>query len=442
MRSHSIRSTRPHSGQRLAQERQQRLRRQRELPSRGRFGAGLACAALAAAVATTAGCATPSSASGASGAATTGADIRIGIITAKSGPYASYGAEYLAGLNAGIDYVTHGTGRIAGHKIVLTIEDDADNPTTAVSEAKDLIGQGVTLIGGSVDSAIALQVAAVAAQNKVLFIAGPAATDKLDALNRYTFRSGRESYQDIATAGTFVGDLTAKRVVVLAQNTEFGTANAAGVKAVLGAKGANVSSVLVPLAATDFTPFTQQVLAKKPDLLFVAWAGANATQLWTALDQQGVLSSTQVVTGLANTATYPATGPAGSKIEFLAHYFAGAGGSNPIEAAMTTSVQKAGGTVDLFTPDGFTAAQMYAHAITADPTDVGKQISALEGWSFQGVAGQYAVRASDHALLQPEFQASLTGSGTKWTAKLVKSVDPDAIAPPAPATAAWSTSGS
>lgn len=406
--------------------------------SHRRLGAGLACAALAAA----AGCATPTTAAGGGGTASTSADIKIGIITEKSGPYASYAAEYLAGLNAGIDYATNGTGRINGHRIVLSVQDDADSPTTAVSEAKDLIGQGVTLIGGSVDSAIALQVAAVAAQNKVLFVAGPAATDKLDALNRYTFRSGRESYQDIATAGTFVGDLTGKKVVVLAQNSEFGTANAAGVKAVLGAKGAVVSSVLVPLSATDFTPFTQQILAKKPDLLFVAWAGANATQLWTTLNQQGVLSATQVVTGLANTATYPATGPAGSKIEFLAHYFAGAGGGNPIEAAMTASVQKAGGTVDLFTPDGFTAAQLFAHAIQADPTDVAKQISALEGWSFQGVAGQYTVRAADHALLQPEFQATLSGSGTTWTAKLVKSVDPAAIAPPPPATAAWSTSGS
>ncbi|HEU5426860.1 MAG TPA: substrate-binding domain-containing protein [Actinocrinis sp.] len=406
-----------------------------------RLGAALAVATLAAAAA---GCASPTSANGGSGGggSAASADVKIGIITAKSGPYASYGAEYLAGLNAGLGYVTHGTGKIAGHKIDLLVQDDADNPTTAVAEAKDLIGQGVTLIGGSVDSAIALQVAAVAAQNKVLDIAGPAATDKLDGLNRYTFRSGRESYQDIATAGTFVGDLTGKKVVVLAQNSEFGTANAAGVKAVLGAKGATVASVLVPPAATDFTPFTQQVLAAKPDLLFVAWAGSNATQLWTALDQQGVLSATQVVTGLANTATYSATGPAGAKIEFLAHYFAGAGGNNPIEAAMTASVQKAGGSVDLFTPDGFAAAQMFAHAIEADPVSVGKQIAALEGWSFPGVAGQYTVRAADHALLQPEFQARLSGSGTAWTAQLVKTVDPAAIAPPAPATPAWQTSGS
>jgi branched-chain amino acid transport system substrate-binding protein len=396
--------------------------------------AGVALAAMAAAL-------TACSSGTKAAAPAAGADIKIGIITGKTGPYAAYAAEYLDGLNAGIDYVTHGTGKVNGHKIVLVVDDDADNPTTAVADAKDLIGKGVTMLGGSVDSAIALQVAAVAGQNRALFLAGPSAVGGLDNLNRYTFRSGRESYQDIATAGTFVGDLTGKKVVVLAQDTAFGNANAAGVKAVLGGKGAVVSSVLVPADAKDITPFAQKVTTAKPDLLFVAWAGATATQMWTSLDQQGVLAATQVVTGLANTATYPATGPAGSKITFLAHYFAGAGGNNPVEAAMTAAVQKAGGTVDLFTPDGFTAAQMFAHAIEADATNVDAQVKALEGWSFAGVSGQYTVRAADHALLQPEFQAKLTGSGTTWTPQLVKAVAPEDIAPPLPATPAWSTSG-
>jgi branched-chain amino acid transport system substrate-binding protein len=98
--------------------------------------------------------------------------------------------------------------------------------------------------------------------------------------------------------------------------------------------------------------------------------------------------------------------------------------------------------VDLFTPDGFTAMQMFAHALAASPTDVNAMIKALEGWSFAGVEGQYTVRAADHALLQPEFEAKLTGSGTSWTPQLVKSVDPHTIAPPLPAAPAWSTSGS
>ena len=86
-------------------------------------------------------------------------------------------------------------------------------------------------------------------------------------------------------------------------------------KAVVGGKGHNVSSLYVPLSATDFTPFAQQAKQAKPDVLYVAWAGATATQVWSALDQQGVFSSVDnIVTGLAERATYPSYGPAISKL--------------------------------------------------------------------------------------------------------------------------------
>ena len=44
-------------------------------------------------------------------------------------------------------------------------------------------------------------------------------------------------------------------------------------------------------------------------------------------------------------------------------------------------------------------------------------ITALEGWSFDGVKGKMTIRTEDHALLQPMFQAKLTGSGTGFTAE-------------------------
>ncbi|GAA2705814.1 hypothetical protein GCM10010429_15240 [Micromonospora olivasterospora] len=134
---------------------------------------------------------------------------------------------------------------------------------------------------------MALQVAPIAAQNKVLFISGPAATDAVTAANRYTFRSGRQSYQDVVTAKSFIGDPTGKKVVVFAQDGAFGDANEAAVKAVIGGAGATVSSVRAPASATEFTPFASQIKAAKPDLLFVAWAGTTAPAMWQTLDQQG-----------------------------------------------------------------------------------------------------------------------------------------------------------
>ncbi|MEV7234297.1 substrate-binding domain-containing protein [Streptomyces sp. NPDC051020] len=358
--------------------------------------------------------------------------VDVGLVYSRTGLLAAYGKQYRDGFMAGLDYATKGTGKVAGHRIEVTEQDDAGDPGKAVAAAKNLIGKGYKVLAGTTDSGVALQMAPLAAQNKVLYVSGPAATDAVTGINDYTFRSGRQSYQDILTAGAMLGGAEGKKVTVLAQDSTFGQANVAAVKAVLGGQGAKVGSVLAPPSATDLTPFARQVKAAGPDLVFVAWAGSTAPALWTALDQQGVPSASKVVTGLAGTASYPVFGAAGSKVSFLAHYFPGAGGGNAVEKAMLDAVTKAGGTPDLFTPDGFTAAQMIVHAVEeGSATDPAAMAKALEGWSFDGVKGKEQIRAEDHALLQPMFVAKLTGKGTTAKPELVNTEPMDKVAPPA-----------
>jgi len=220
------------------------------------------------------GCAPTSSE--ASGPSTNGAGlpaVDVSIITSQTGPLAAYGATYLAGWNAGLDYATQGTGTVDGRAINVTIADDAGDVDKAVTAAKTVIGQGTQIIVGTASSGIALALAEQAEQNKILYISGPAAADGVTGINTHTFRSGRQSYQDVATAGTFIGDPKGKSILVFAQNTAFGQGNVAAATAVLGAKGATVTSLLVPEDATEFTPFAQQIINAAPDMVFVAWAG-------------------------------------------------------------------------------------------------------------------------------------------------------------------------
>ena len=397
-----------------------------------RHSAPCIAAVAAVSIAALAACGSPSKAAGGSsggGSAAGGsgaAPIKVGLVYSETGPLAEYGKDYYQGFLAGLDYATHGTGAVNGHKIEVTQQDDAGDPTKAVSAAKDLIGQGYHILAGSTASGVALQVAPLAAQNKVLFVSGPAATDAVTGANKYTFRSGRETYQDIATAASFIGDLTNKHVTVLAQDSAFGQANVAAVKAVLGAKGAKVDSVLAPPSATDLTPFATQAKNAKPDLLFVAWAGTTASALWTALSQQGVLDSTTTVTGLDVRASYPVFAATGGKVSFLAHYVPG-GTGNDAAKAMDAYLAAHGEQADLFSPDGFTAAQMVVHAAANGDGDVDAMVKNLEGWSFDGVKGADTIRAADHALLQPMFQAKRNGT----TPTVVKTLDPNDVAPPA-----------
>lgn len=398
--------------------------------SRSRFRAA-AVAASAVGVLAVSACGSPTaSSSGSSGSAADSAPIQVGLVYSKSGPLASYGQEYDQGFTAGLDYATKGTGKVNGHPIDVIERDDAGDPAKGVAAATELIGQGVKILAGSTSSGVATQIAPLAQQNNILFVSGPAATDAITGINKNTFRSGRETYQDILTAQSFIGQAQGKKVLVFAQDSAFGQANVAAIKAVLGDKGgATVTPLLVPATATDFTPFASQAKAAGADLVFVAWAGETAPAMWQAMDQQGVLSSTKVVTGLDIRASYPTFGASGTNINFLSHYFAEAT-DNDVSKAMAERVKKAGGTVDLFTPDGFTAAQMIVHAIEKGGTDTGKQISALEGWSFDGVKGKLTVRAQDHALLQPMFQAKLEDKNGQLTPVLVKTLSPEQTAPP------------
>ncbi len=364
-----------------------------------------------------------------SGESSSGSPVQVGLVYSKSGPLATYGEQYRQGFTAGLSFATKGTDEVNGRPVEITEQDDAGDPAKAVAAATDLIGKGVKVLAGSTSSGVALQVAPLAKDNKVLFISGPAAVDAVTGANKYTFRSGRQTYQDVATAGTMIGDVQGKKVTVLAQDSAFGKANIAAVTNILGAKGATVASVEVPAAATEFTPFASKIKAEKPDLLFVAWAGTNATQMWTTLSQQGVFDVTKVVTGLDIKPTHALFGESATKIDFLSHFFDGAA-DNEAYKALDAGMKEQGGSVDLFTNDGFVAAQMVVHALEANPDDVDAMVAALEGWTFEGPKGSMEIRAEDHAVLQPMFTASLEKQGDGYVPVLGETLDPKAVAPP------------
>ncbi|MGE5690165.1 MAG: substrate-binding domain-containing protein [Pseudomonadota bacterium] len=357
----------------------------------------------------------------------TAGTVKVGIVYSRTGLLSAYGAEYIQGLRMGLAYATKGTNKVNGTKIELTLVDDGTDPAKAVSAAKDLIGQGYKIIAGTVSSGIALQLAPLAAQNRILYISGPAATDAVTGANRYTFRSGRQTYQDILAAKEILGGGVGRKVVVFAQDTAFGQGNVAAVRAVIGGRGHTVSSILVPLSANDFTPFAQQAKNANPDLLFVAWAGTTAPAMWRALEQQRVLGAVKVTTGLAERATWSAF-PSG--IDFLSHYVWNAP-KNKVNDWLVRKLRARNQAPDLFTPDGFNAGLMIARAVgKGGGTDVDRMISSLEGWQFVGPKGTNRIRQQDHALLQPMFQVRLRTVNGRPQAVPVKTFSPGNLQPP------------
>jgi branched-chain amino acid transport system substrate-binding protein len=346
-----------------------------------------------------------------SGAAATKAKpaVKVGMILEQTGIYSAYETEWRQGFNIGLKYATNGTDKVNGQKLDINWDDDADNPTTAVSDFKSYVGAGYKIIGGTGDSSIADELAPLAAQNKVLYISGAAADDAITGVNRYTFRSGRQTYQDVQTAKSYVQALgTGKTILVLGQDFAFGQSYVTDATNAFKSLGDTVESLLVPLTTTDFTSTALQVQQDKPDIIFLAWAGTTGAPLMQALQQEGALATAHVVTGLANIATYPFYGSVGTSFNYLSLYVSNGSTNKPNEYLIKAMEQKYRQAPDLFTPDGFVWAQMLVRAIqTGDGTNVNAMIKGLAGWSFLAPKGEQTVRASDHAMLQPMYQVDL-----------------------------------
>jgi branched-chain amino acid transport system substrate-binding protein len=355
--------------------------------------------------------------------------VTVALIGSTSGPLGAYGQQFVDGFEIGLEYATDGTGEAAGHPIDYDVLDDGGDSAKATTNARDAIAGGAGFIVGGGSSAIALQLASLAEQNDVIFLASPP-TDELTGINDVTFRAGRSTHQDLSAALAALDDPADATALVLAQDTEFGAGNLKAAEDVLGAAGATVEGLLVAPDVTDFTPFAARVADDDADIVFLAWAGETASALFTALVQQGVLETKTVVAGLPDRATWKLLGPVGANMRFLVHY-ASTVSDSEANRYLIDARTEAGAAADLFNNDGFVAAQMLVRAIEeGGPDDLEAQIAALEGWEFEGPKGTYRVRAEDHELLQPMFLGRLVAAPSgEWDAEVLATLDLDESAP-------------
>ena len=158
--------------------------------------------AVALAACGTPGASSPGAPAASEGGGTAGgAPYKVGLVYSKTGALAAYGAQYQASFKVGLDYATKGTNAVNGQPVEVTEADDAGDPAKAVTAATSAIGAGAKIIAGSTASGVALQVAPLAEGEQGPVHLRTGRDRRRDRSNKYTFRSGRQTYQDIATAG-------------------------------------------------------------------------------------------------------------------------------------------------------------------------------------------------------------------------------------------------
>lgn len=377
--------------------------------------------------------------------AATGKPLVIAELTDDSGLLAIYGPLFERGFEIGLDYATDGTRTIAGRPVKIVLKDTASNTEKGATLAREAIeNDGAEILVGVPSSPVALAVGGIAAQNKKVYIAGPAAADAITGanFNPYVFRCGRQNIQDALTMGAALTKL-GQNFIQISQDNAFGQGSAAGFYKIVKANGGKfpvndtekgVGTVFVPPDTTDFTPYINQILDSKANVLIVTWSGAGFVPMFQQMTQMGVFDQMAVATGMGDNQTL-AKGYADAlnSVGVVVYHYSLF--DNPENKYLTEEHKKRFNVPpDLWAEAGFNCAVMAKQAIEATngDTDGDKLIAALEGMKFKGPKGDYEVRATDHALLQPMTLVKLTNT-TDPDFKFVELVTlfkPDETAPP------------
>jgi branched-chain amino acid transport system substrate-binding protein len=134
------------------------------------------------------------------------AEIKIGVATPVTGPYAWSGEETRAGAFLAVEHL-NAAGGILGQSLEPVLVDDFCDPDQAIAAANKLVADGVPFVVGHQCSGAAIPASSIYEDAGIILISPAATNPRLtDRDLRYTFRTcGRDDLQ-----GALVGDYLAK----------------------------------------------------------------------------------------------------------------------------------------------------------------------------------------------------------------------------------------
>ena len=364
--------------------------------------------------------------------------IKVGALSAQTGPLADYGITAVQGLKLGIEYATAGSWEVAGRKIDLLIEDDGGDPDIASQKTRALIEQqGVHILQGCTSSPAAIKIARIAQKYQRLFLVAVAATDVLTAewFNRYIFRTASTTAQDAAAGSTYAVEYLGHRFAFFSPDYIWGhQSRSAWWHAIEKQGGEIVGDVMVPRDTLDFRVDLHALLEQHPEVVVPSWAGRATADLFLQMHEVGVFDTVKVITDLPDRNAIHAVGEALAGTICVVKYYYDFPQNSVNNWLIRHHQEQYGTPPDLFTESGFTSGVALVEGLkrtTGDPT-AEILIPVLEGMPFEGPKGTYTFRAEDHQALQPMYIVEMVKQPEQTTCvpRLIREISAEETAPP------------
>ena len=197
--------------------------------------------------------------------------VRIGLDNPLTGTYAGPGKNELVGCQLAVEQI-NAKGGILGRTVELVVEDSTSGDAgTAVQKARKLIDSDkVDFLLGNVNSALALAMAQVSNEKKILHIVPGGHTDAITGTSCHwnVFRVCNTTQMEAAAVVAVLIQEYGKKFYYITPDYAFGHALEAGMmKASAALGGVRVGGDLTPLGSTDFSAYLIKAQAASPDVI-------------------------------------------------------------------------------------------------------------------------------------------------------------------------------
>jgi len=323
--------------------------------------------------------------------------VKVGLMLPYSGTYAALGNNITNGFKLA---VAENGGKLGGSEVEYFTVDDESEPAKAPDNANKLIKRDkVDVLVGTVHSGVALAMAKVARDNNALLIVPNAGAAELTGplCSPNLFRTSFTMWQSGHAMGKVAAQQGKKTAVT------FTWAYAAGNEAVDAFKegfeaagGKVVKAMALPFPQVEFQSYLTEIAALKPDMVFSFFSGGGAKKYLADYAAAGLKAKIPLYGPGFLTEGVLDGSESAQGVQTTLHYADGL--DNAKDKAFRAAYQKAyGSEPDVFSVQGYDAAQLLAAGLTAVKGDVGKRaelVAAMESARIESPRGAMTLSKS------------------------------------------------
>ncbi|WP_205790300.1 ABC transporter substrate-binding protein [Microvirga makkahensis] len=380
-----------------------------------------------------------------------GEPLKLGFIGPLSGAQEIFGAPMLVGAQIAADQI-NAAGGVNGRKIEIVARDDKAAGPEAVKQAQGLVGEGVHLLFGAVQTAVALAIGPLLQPSNAILISCAAIADSLthENFNPHYFRISDNSYMRYRALARVMAEKHPEisKWTGIFPDAAYGHQSwdgfVDGLKeyySSLAKKDVEIiEPVLTKFGATDFKPQLTTLMRSPAEGLFNNTNGADAVTLIAQGANFGLSRKFKAIADGANEFNVPKA--LGKRMipnfwTAMHWYYGGYQDTEMGKKLYEDYVAKTGDKLPIgYVEQGHAAVYAYANAIrAAGSAETAAVLKALEGMSFDTAKGRRTFRREDHqAILDVNFITfDVKDTEQGWeVSDFVRIPGADVIEPPTP----------